>query len=99
MRCAEEIPLVRRAETKYSDKHLTVLWIGHQDRIDKLTKYATDNNIPDYLFDPDDAVSRKFGMTYGGGVVFINAQGVVKSRVPKGISSKSLEEELAKILN
>lgn len=98
MRCAEEIPLVRRAEEKYKKKGLTIIWVGHQDRIEKLTKYANQNNIPDYLYDPDDAMSRKFGMTYGGGVVFINAEGVVKSRIPKGISAASLEAELAKIL-
>lgn len=98
MRCAEEIPLVRRAEEQHSDKHLTVLWIGHQDRIEKLTQYASDNDIPDYLFDPDDAVSRKFGMTYGGGVVFINASGVVMSRIPKGISADTLEAEIRKTL-
>ena len=44
-------------------------------------------------------MSRKFGMTYGGGVVFINRGAVVKSRVPKGISASSLETELKKILN
>ena len=38
-------------------------------------------------------------MTYGGGVVFINRDAVVKSRVPKGISASSLETELKKILN
>lgn len=94
----EEIPLVLRAEKKYADQKLTVLWIGHQDKIEKLTAYAKRNNIPDYLFDPDDGMSRKFGMTYGGGVVFITRDAVVKSRVPKGISPTSLEAELNKIL-
>lgn len=87
-----------RAEKKYKDRGLVVLWVGHQDRIDKLTSYATKNNIPGFFYDPDDAMSRKFGMTYGGGVVFIDASGVVKSRVPKGISASSLESELKKIL-
>lgn len=98
MRCAEEIPLVKGAEEKHKDKKLAVLWISHQDRVEKLTKYAKDNNIPDYLFDPDDSVSRKFGMTYGGGVVFVNSAGVVVSRIPKGISAQSLDAELKKIL-
>jgi hypothetical protein len=99
MRCIEEIPLVLRAEQKHKDQNLTVLWVGHQDKPPKLTEYAKKNNIPDYLFDPDDSMSRKFGMTYGGGVVFINRDAVVKARVPKGISSSSLEAELKKILN
>lgn len=98
MRCAEEIPLVRRAKEKHSDKGLIVIWITHQDRVEKLQKYARDNNVPDFVFDPDDSVSRKFGMTYGGGVVFVNSGGVVKSRIPKGISANTLEAELKKIL-
>ena len=98
MRCAEEIPLVREAEQRHSDKRLIVIWVTHQDRIEKLTEYARKNNVPDYVFDPDDSMSRKFGMTYGGGVVFINSGGIVKSRVPKGISARSLEDEIKKIL-
>jgi len=74
------------------------LWIGHQDRTEKLTGYARKNGIPDYLFDGDDGMSRKFGMTYGGGVVFINREAVVKSRIPKGISPERLDAELKKIL-
>lgn len=77
---------------------MTVLWIGHQDKTEKLSAFAKKNGIPDYLFDGDDSMSRKFGMTYGGGVVFINRDAVVKSRVPKGISAASLEAELKKIL-
>jgi hypothetical protein len=56
------------------------------------------NSIPDYLFDGNDAMSRKFGMTYGGGVVFIDRNGVVRARVPKGFSATSLEAALKKIL-
>lgn len=98
MRCSEEFPLVLRAEKKHQDKGLKVIFIGHQDRVDKLTPYAKRNAVPDYLYDPDDSTSRKFGMTYGGGIVFINRDGVVKSRIPKGISAASLENELKKIL-
>ena len=98
MRCAEEIPLVREAEERHKDRKLTVIWVTHQDRIEKLTEYARKNNVPDFIFDPDDSVSRKFGMTYGGGVVFVNSGGIVKSRIPKGISAQRLEDEIQKIL-
>jgi hypothetical protein len=72
--------------------------VGHQDRIEKLSAYAARNSIPDYLFDGNDGMSRKFGMTYGGGVVFINREGVAKARIPKGFSAASLEAALKKIL-
>ena len=86
-----------RAEQKHADKNLTILWVAHQDRIEKLNAYAQKHAIPDYLFDPDDGMSRKFGMTYGGGIVFINRDGIVKARIPKGISASTLEAELSKI--
>lgn len=72
--------------------------MGHQDTIKKLTGYAGKNRIPDYLFDPDDGMSRKYRMIYGGGVVFIDRQGVVRERVPKGISPAGLEASIQKIL-
>jgi len=75
-----------------------VLWVGHQDTIKKLTGYAEKNRIPDYLFDPDDGMSRKYRMTYGGGVVFVDRQGVVRQRVPKGFSPDSLESAIQKII-
>jgi hypothetical protein len=98
VRCTEEIPLVKRAEQKYSEEELTVLYIGHQDRVEKLNKYAEDNGITEYLFDPDDSVSAKFGMTYGGGIVFINGSSWVKARIPSGVSPARLDSEIQKIL-
>ena len=74
------------------------LYIGHQDRIKKLNIYAKKNGIPDYLFDPDDSMSRKYGMTYGGGIVFINREAIVKARIPSGFSPARLEEEIKKII-
>jgi hypothetical protein len=75
-----------------------VLWVGHQDTVKKLSSYAAKNKIPDYLFDPDDGMSRKYRMTYGGGVVFVDRQGIVRKRVPKGFSPAGLEESIQKII-
>lgn len=77
---------------------LTVLWIGSQDTVENLNDFARKNNVQNYLFDDSSSVSKKFGMTYGGGIVFINRDGVVKSRIPKGFSESRLETELKKIL-
>ncbi len=75
-----------------------MLWVGHQDTVRKLTSYAEKNRIPDYLHDFDDSMSKKYRMTYGGGVVFINRQGTVKQRIPKGFSPAGLEAAIQKIL-
>ena len=88
-----------RAEQKYQNERLAVLWVGHQDTVKKLTGYAEKNKIPDYLFDPDDAMSRKYRMTYGGGVVFIDRNGIVRLRVPKGFSPEGLEAAVQKIIS
>jgi hypothetical protein len=98
VRCTEEIPLVKRAVEKYSGRGLTALYIGHQDRVEKLNRYAKDNGITDYLFDPDDSASAKFGMTYGGGIIFINGSSWVQSRIPSGVSPARLDSEIQKIL-
>lgn len=74
-----------------------MLWVGHQDTVKKLSAYAEKNRIPDYLFDGNDDMSRKYRMTYGGGVVFINREGIVKLRVPKGFSPEGLEAAIQKI--
>lgn len=76
-----------------------MLWVSHQDRVAKLNPFVKANGIPDYVFDPDDKMSRSFGMNYGGGIVFVNKEGIVKSRVPKGISPQRMEDEINKILH
>lgn len=45
-------------------------------------------------YDEGDRVARKFGISYGAGVVVINEQGVVKKRITKGFSGKILTEAL-----
>ena len=75
-----------------------MLWVGHQDTVKKLSAYAEKNRIPDYLFDGNDDMSRKYRMTYGGGVVFINREGIVKMRIPSGLSPAGLEAAVQKII-
>lgn len=75
-----------------------MLWVGHQDRVKKLTAYARKNSIPDYLYDPGDGMSRKYRMTYGGGAAFVNRDGIVKVRIPKGFSAATLEKAIRKML-
>ncbi len=43
-------------------------------------------------------MSRKYRMTYGGGVVFVNREGIVKLRIPKGFSPAGLEDAIQRIL-
>lgn len=90
---------MRRAEQKYEKEGLKVLWIGHQDKIPKLKAFAEKNGIKaDFGFDKDDSMSRKYGMTYGGGIVFVDRTGMVRTRIPKGFTPAALDEALQKIV-
>jgi len=90
---------VQRAEKKYEAEGLKVLWVGHQDKIPKLKAYAERNGINAFFgFDKDDSMSRKYGMTYGGGVVFMDRSHWVRVRIPKGFSPATLESSIQAIL-
>ncbi len=89
---------MKRLWEKYRDQGLVVLWIGHQDKIRKLNRYIKKVGLDDYLFDRDDSVAMKYGITYGAGIVFIDRQGVVRTRIPKGFSPQDLEKGIKKIL-
>ena len=90
---------MKRAEQKYSAEGLKVIWIGHQDKIPKLKAYAKKNGITSHFaFDKDDSMSRKYGMTYGGGVVFVDRSGMARVRIPKGFTRAQLDRSIRKII-
>jgi len=90
---------VKRAEQKYSTEGLKVLWVGHQDKVSKLMAYAKKNGITSHFaFDKDDSMSRKYGMTYGGGVVFVDRSGMARVRIPKGFTRAQLDGSIQKII-
>jgi len=91
---------VKRAEQQHAAEGLKVLWIGHQDKPNKLVAYARRNGITsDFGFDKDDSMSRKYGMTYGGGVVFVDRSGMARVRIPKGFTAAQLDQAIQKILS
>jgi len=72
--------------------------VGHQDKIKRLTAYAKRMGIDKYYYDKADEMSRKYGMTYGSGIVFIDKNGIVKKRIPKGFTSKEIQKSLELII-
>jgi hypothetical protein len=87
---------VKRAALE--NKDLRVLWIGFQDRPDKIRRFAEKHGLGPVGFDEGDRASKLYGITYGAGLVFINREGTVKARVPKGLDPARLDAELKKIL-
>ncbi|MFC1769634.1 TlpA family protein disulfide reductase [Nitrospirota bacterium] len=93
------MPLVKRLQEKYKDHQLTPIWIGFQDRPDKLRKFADNLGIHPVGYDDRDKVARSYGVSYGAGVIFIDSSGMVRKRVAKGFTEASLLKGLARIIN
>lgn len=90
---------MKRAEKQHATEGLKVIWIGHQDKVSKLVAYAKRNGITsNFAFDKDDSMSRKYGMTYGGGVVFVDRTGMARLRIPKGFTAAQLDAAIKRIL-
>ncbi len=85
-------------EERDRDKGLTVLWIGFQDKEIRIREFAEKHNLARVGYDAGDKTSKLFGISYGAGLVFINREGIVKSRIPRGMSQAALEAGLKKIL-
>ncbi len=83
---------------EYSEKNVTVMWVGFQDRPDKIRAYAEKLGLESVGFDDRNAVARSYGVSYGAGVIFINSSGMVMSRVAKGFTEANLREGLDRIL-
>ena len=50
-------------------------------------------------FDDGDLIARMYGITFGAGVVFIDAGGTVRGRFLGGFGEDELEREIAKIID
>jgi hypothetical protein len=83
---------------EHSDKDVTVLWIGFQDRPDKIRAFAEKLGIRPVGFDEHNEVARSYGVSYGAGVVFINGAGIAKERIAKGFTEAALRKGLEGIL-
>jgi len=95
VRCNEEIPLVKGAERRFSREGLKVVWVGFQDRRDKIMKFMRKHNISKEVgLDEGDKLARQFGIKYGAGLVIIDAEGVVRDRLSRGFTFRVLSESI-----
>ncbi len=82
-------------ETEYANESLKVIWIGFQDRENKIKDFMERHGMSSGVaYDAGDAVSKKYGIKYGAGLVMINRDGIVVKRVPKGFSEDVLKRSL-----
>jgi cytochrome oxidase Cu insertion factor (SCO1/SenC/PrrC family) len=83
---------------EHAERNMTVKWIGFQDRPDKIKAYAEKLGIRPVGFDNRNEVARSYGVSYGAGVIFVDAEGMVRKRVAKGFTERQLREGLERIL-
>jgi hypothetical protein len=86
---------VKKAELEYKEEGLKVIWMGFQDRKNKLKDFMVKHDIQSSVgFDDQDRIAGQYGIAYGAGLIVINKEGVVTQRIPKGFSEKGLIEAL-----
>ncbi len=87
-------------EEQYRKSGLKVIWIGFQDKKEKIVAFLEKHGVRSSLgYDLRDRISRKYGISYGAGIVLIDREGIVRKRVPKGVSEKVLLESVEFVLN
>lgn len=90
---------MKRVEDDYREAGLKVIWMGFQDRKEKIEQFMTRHDIDSGVgYDKRDLIAKKYGINYGAGVAMIDAEGIVRKRVPKGFSERTFMEALRKIL-
>ena len=73
--------------------------IGIQDKKSNIVDYVKEKGLKwPIAFDEGDLVARIYGITFGAGVVFIDAGGVVRGRFLGGFGAEELEAEIDKIM-
>lgn len=78
---------------------LKVIWIGFQDKKEKIIKFMEMHGVKSgVIYDDGNQIAKSYGIRYGAGLVVIDKEGTVKARVPKGFSERNLNEALNKVI-
>ena len=90
---------MKRAEEKYKEEGLKVIWIGFQDKKDKIMEFILKHGIDSSVgFDKRNMISIEYGIAYGAGLIAINKEGIVIKRIAKGFSEDELIELLKPVV-
>lgn len=90
---------MKRAEEDYKSTGLKIIWMGFQDKKEKIAQFIGRHDVNSFVgYDKRDLVSKKYGISYGAGIVMISPEGIVKRRVPKGFSERTFLDALRTIV-
>ncbi|GAB4541479.1 MAG: hypothetical protein Fur0020_10900 [Thermodesulfovibrionia bacterium] len=84
---------MKRLEDEYKDDGLKVVWLGFQDRRERIMDFMIKHGIESGVgYDERNLIANKYGIVYGAGLVVIDKDGIVQRKVPRGFT----EDELIK---
>jgi hypothetical protein len=94
------VPLVKRLEDRYSKEGLKVVWLGFQDRRDRIIDFMIKHEIESGVgYDKGNLIASKYGIVYGAGLVVIDRDGIVQKKVPRGFTEDELIKAIEYVLN
>ena len=89
---------MKRMEGEHSKARLKIIWIGFQDRAERLKVFSKKHNMEAVGFDRGNKVASSYGISYGAGVIFINSTGMVQKRLAKGFSEHTIRKNMGTII-
>ena len=90
---------MKGAYKEHKEKGLRVIGLGFQDSKSKIKEYVREKEMPWPVgYDEGDEIARRYGVTFGAGLVFIDREGVVTAVFPGAFDENMLKKELEKIL-
>jgi len=90
---------VKRVEDEYKEEGLKIIWIGFQDKKEKIIEFMIKHDIDSSVgFDKNNLISIEYGIAYGAGLIAINKEGIVVKRIAKGFSEDDLSEALRPVI-
>jgi len=91
---------VKGAEEAFREAKLKVIWIGFQDKKEKIMEFMVKHDIDSSVgFDRLNLIATDYGIAYGAGLIAIDKEGIVIKRIPKGFSGEGLIEALGSVVN
>lgn len=90
---------MKRVEDEYKEEGLKIIWIGFQDKKEKIIEFMIKHDIDSSVgFDKNNLISIEYGIAYGAGLIAINKEGIVVKRIAKGFSEDDLSEALRPVI-
>ena len=97
--CREEFPMLRKSVA--AKKNLVLVGVNTQDYVESDGRKFANEQHADWPngWDRNEAVRRGYGVTGLPETFFIDAKGIIRSHVIRGLTQDVLDEQLAKITN